>query len=85
MTQTTPPSERGWFWQAFHERDGWASTTKSQRNIAFALATVVIVFYVFSKTPIPTGLPELLAMYFGIAVGGRIADRWVETKEKKDA
>lgn len=85
MDQTTPPSKRGWWWQAFHERDGWASTTKSQRNIAFTLATVIIAFYVFTNTPIPTGLPELLAMYFGIAVGGRIADRWVEKKEDMNA
>lgn len=68
-----------------HEKDGWASTTKVQRSVAFLITTVIVLFYVFSDKMIPTLLPELLMLYFGIAVGGRIADRWVETKEKKDA
>jgi hypothetical protein len=68
-----------------HERDGWASTTKVQRTVAFLVTTAIVLFYVFTARAIPALLPELLMLYFGIAVGGRIADRWVETKEKKDA
>ena len=85
MSSDPSPPERSWWWMSTHERDGWASTTKTQRSIAFLVTTVIILFYVISDKAIPVLLPELLALYFGIAVGGRIADRWVERKEKKDA
>lgn len=69
---------------AAHERDGWASTTKVQRNVAFLVTTIVVLYYVFSSNNIPALLPELLMLYFGIAVGGRIADRWVANKAPEE-
>lgn len=77
-------SDKSWFWMSVHEKDGWASTTKTQRSIAFIITTFVVVYYVIMGATIPALLPELLMLYFGIAVGGRIADRWVERKENKD-
>lgn len=68
-----------------HERDGWASTTKTQRSIAFVVTSAIVLFFAFGDKAIPPLFPELLGLYFGIAVGGRIADRWVERKEKTDA
>ena len=82
--KTTPHSNKGWWWMSVHERDGWASTTKTQRSLAFLISTVIVLYYVFTDKAIPVLLPELLMLYFGIAVGGRIADRWVEQKEKKE-
>lgn len=69
---------------SIHEKDGWASTTKTQRSIAFVITTFIVMYYVIMGATIPALLPELLMLYFGIAVGGRIADRWVERKENKD-
>lgn len=76
-------TKKSWIWQASHERDGWFSTTKTHRNVAFIVVTGIILFTVW-KGNIPPLLPEIIFTYFGISVTGRIADRWTASK-KEDA
>jgi hypothetical protein len=82
MTSFKENEGRSWWWMSTRERDGWASTTKVQRTIAFVITTFVVVFTVINGT-IPAGLAELLGIYFGIAVAGRVGDRWIEEKKSE--
>jgi hypothetical protein len=69
-------------WQAFHERDGWASTTKTHRNVAFVVVTFIILLLTW-RASIPALMPELLGIYLTLAVAGRGMDRWIEQKKDK--
>lgn len=82
MSLRKPPEGSSWYWQATHERDGWFSQSKTQRLIAFALSSFIIMWCVIKSNILPL-LPELLGVYLGYAIIGRAASRWIATKEDK--
>lgn len=66
-----------------HERDGWASTTKLTRFIAFWIVTGIICFVAW-KGIIPPGLEGLLAIYGVYAIAQRAVSQWSWTKENRN-
>jgi hypothetical protein len=69
-----PEGSGGWWWQVFHERDGWASTTKPQRLIAFVVITGLVIGFAVTQK-IPEGMAELAGIYLAYAVGARWASQ----------
>lgn len=83
MSNRIDPETKSWWWMIAHERDGWASTTKITRFIAFWVVTGIIIFVTYTKT-VPPGLEGLLAIYGVYAIAQRAASQWSWTKEKND-
>lgn len=78
-------ADRTWFWQMSHERDGWASSTKLQRVVAFLVASFVLIFSVI-KGVFPAGMAELVGIYLAYAVGARYFSQsaWNKGQENVD-
>lgn len=74
---------KGFLWQILHERDGWASSTKLTRIIAFFVATFLLLWTVI-KGVIPGGLAELTGIYLAYAIGARYFSQVAWKKENEN-